>query len=91
MADAHRDGDLRSCGATTVVSGQSSVFVNGKLWAVKDDQNSHDNGQLINTTGSTVIIEGKEVIVHGPDNAQGDNAGHPNPRTAQGSPNVEAY
>jgi hypothetical protein len=61
----------RVCGATTVVVGQSTVFVNSKLWAVLNDPNSHGDGQLINT-GTTVFIEGKPVIVHSPDPAMPD-------------------
>jgi uncharacterized Zn-binding protein involved in type VI secretion len=91
MPKAHRDGDDRSCGAKTVVVGQSTVFVNGKLWAVLDDPNDHGNGQLINSSGSTVFIEGKPVIVHGADHAKPDNAGHPDPMTAEGSGDVFAY
>lgn len=90
---AHRHGDLRACGATTTVVGQSTVFVNGKLWAVKGDTNTHQDGGLINTTGSTVTIEGKPVIVHGPDLAEVDKAGHfmVLDETAQGSGDVFAY
>ena len=67
------------------------MFVNGQLWAVKDTVNSHGDGQLINSTGSTVFIEGKPVIVHGPDHAHPDDADHPDPMTAEGSDNVYAY
>lgn len=93
---AHRNGDSRSCGASTVVNNQSTVYVNNQLWAVKDTVNNHGNGQLINSTGSTVIIENKEVIVHGPDMAQPDNLcpvapQHCNPFTAEGSGDVFAY
>lgn len=93
MPKAHRDGDDRACGATTIVEGQGTVFVNGKLWAVKGDPNTHDAGGLINTTGSTVIIENKFVIVHGPDLAEVDGAGHvaTQDQTAEGSDNVFAY
>ena len=38
---AHRQDDLRTCGAKTVVVGQSSVFVNNKLWAVEGDICDH--------------------------------------------------
>jgi len=38
MPAAHRHDDLRVCGATTIVSGQGTVFVNGKLWAVEGDE-----------------------------------------------------
>ena len=94
---AHREDDSRTCGATTVVTGQSTVYVNGKLWAVKDDPNTHGSGQLINTTGSTVIINNKKIIVNGPDNAQPDSlcpepgGEHCNPKTSQGSGDVFAY
>jgi hypothetical protein len=63
MARAHRHGDLRNCGATTIVVGQSTVFVNGKLWAVDGDPNTHGNGNLKPITGSTVFCENKLVIV----------------------------
>jgi len=68
----HRHGDLRDCGAKTIVVGQTTVFVNGKLWSVKDDPCDHGNGQLINT-GTTVFIEGKPVIVVYPDHAKPNN------------------
>jgi uncharacterized Zn-binding protein involved in type VI secretion len=96
MSKAHRDGDSRSCGATTVVQNQSTVFVNGKLWAVKGSVNSHGSGGLINS-GSTVTINGIPVIVHAPDNAQPDNlcpplgGEHCDPKTAEGSDNVFCY
>lgn len=96
MPPAHRHDDLRSCGATTVVNGQGTVTVNGKLWAVDDDPNSHGSGGLI-PSGSTVTIEGKLVIVHSADSAKPDNLcpviGPPHciPETAQGSSDVSAY
>ncbi len=67
----HTHGMKRVCGATTVVIGQKTVFVNGKLWAVRGDPNSHGDGQLINT-GTTVFIAGIPVIVHSPDPAVPD-------------------
>lgn len=92
MPKAHRNNDPRACGAKTTVVGQSTVFVNGELWAVKDDMNTHMEGQLINSyTG--VYINGKPVIVHTPDKAKVDKAGHVNTedQTAGGSGNVHAY
>ena len=90
MPVAHRNSDLRACGAQTIVQGQSTVTVNGKLWAVKGDPESHGNGELINTfTG--VYIHGIPVIVNTPDPATVDDATHSNTQTAQGSPNVYAY
>lgn len=92
MPKAHRETDLRVCTAKTVVVEQSTVRVNSLLWAVKDDPNNHGAGNLINT-GTTVRIESKPVIVHTPDPAKSDNAGHTpaTTKTAQGSPNVSAY
>lgn len=94
MPKAHRNSDPRICGATTVVQNQSTVFVNGQLWAVRGSVNSHGSGGLINTTGDTVFIEGIPVIVHGPDDANPDLlelSPHDNPKTAEGSPDVFAY
>ncbi len=76
MPGAHRHGDTRFCTATTVVEGQSTVFVNGKLWAVQNDPNTHNEGRLIPITGTTVFIEGKNVIVAVGDTATPDDAGH---------------
>ena len=92
MAGAHIHGHLRICGATTVVDNQSSVYVNGQLWAVQGTPNSHGNGRLINS-GSSVIIEGKPVIING-DTASADDiriGAHAAPAAAQGSGNVFAY
>lgn len=95
MKQAHRHGDLRICRATTVVTGQSTVTVDGKLWAVKGDQNTDIGGGLINTTGSSVTINGIPVIVHGPDNAVPDllcpGPFHCNPKTAGGAASVFCY
>jgi uncharacterized Zn-binding protein involved in type VI secretion len=93
---AHRDGDLRDCGAVTVVQNQSTVFVNGKLRAVEGSFNNHGNGGLIPTTGQSVFIEGKPVIVHGPDHAEPDDLcpmtpQHCDPKTAEGSGDVFSY
>lgn len=84
MSYVHRHGDQRSCGATTVVSGQNFVTVDGKLWAVENDQNTHGAGGLI-ASKTYIKIGGKSVIVQD-DNANQDNlcpsAGgeHCNPR-----------
>jgi len=94
MKQAHRHGDSRICGATTVVTGQSTVTVDGKLWAVKGDPNTDRGGALINTTGSSVTINGIPVIVDGPDNAGSDNLlfpPHNNPKTEDGAASVFCY
>jgi uncharacterized Zn-binding protein involved in type VI secretion len=57
----HRQDDSRSCGATTVVSGQTTVFAGGKLVAVNGDQNSHGGGALVAATNN-VFINGKMVV-----------------------------
>jgi hypothetical protein len=71
MPGAHRDGDSRFCGASTIVTGQSTVFVNGILWAVIGDKDTHCNeGDLDPIYGSlNVYAEGKLVIC-----AMGDTA-----------------
>ena len=95
VPQVHRNTDSRICGASTIVVGQSTVFVNSLLWAVDNDPNSHGAGGLI-PGGNTVRINGKSVIVHRPDNAKPDNLcyvvgpPHCNPMTAQGSPNVRS-
>jgi len=96
MPAAHRHGDARVCGATTVVQGQGTVFVNGQLWAVKDDINTHGEGKLI-PSGTTVFVEGKSVIVNAPDTASQDDLcipvgpPHCSPDTDGGSGDVTAY
>ena len=89
MPAAHRQGDNRSCGATTVVAGQSTVFVEGKLFSVNGDPNSHGSGALI-ASGSTVRINNLPIIVVG-DNASPDSLAHTNPSAATGSGTVSAY
>lgn len=71
MPGAHRDDDERVCSGTTIASGQSTVFVDNKLWAVEDDVSSHGDGKLISVTGSSVLVENKKPIVLG-DEAEGD-------------------
>jgi hypothetical protein len=81
MPGAHRIGDARFCGATTKQKGQSTVFVNTRLWAVYDDPNTHGDGGLIPVTGTTVFIEGRNVIVALGDKGKVDNASHVSPET----------
>jgi uncharacterized Zn-binding protein involved in type VI secretion len=92
--EIHRHGDSRICGATTIVSGQSTVFANGKLIAVNEDRNTHGEGKLIAVT-KNVYINGKMVVNKG-DQAQADNLcgvigqspDHCNPYATTGSSNV---
>jgi len=82
MAIAHVNGGQRSCGATTVVQGQDFVMVDGELWAVDNDPDTHGGGGLI-TSHSWLTINGKGVIVKD-DSAQTDNLLHPNPKATDG-------
>lgn len=94
MPGAHRNGDSRFCGASTIVQGQSNVKVNGKLWAVNGDPNSHGGGSLVAVYGArNVKINGKLVICAVGDKAGGDNKKHPLPPTdpAQASSDVFVY
>lgn len=91
---AHRNDDTRYCGAKTIVTGQSHVFVNGKLWAVEDDECDHGEGALVSNYGAgNVRINGKKVIVVGDLNAKPDLMMHPLPPTdpESGSDSVFAY
>lgn len=94
MPGAHRDADLRFCTALTTVIGQDRCFVNGKLWAVENDPETHGHGELIAVTGyRNVYINGKLAICAVSDKAYPDSAGHPAPPTdPQGhSTNVFIY
>lgn len=70
MSAIHRHGDSRSCGASTVVAGNSTVFANGKLVSVNGDPNSHGGGAL-SAGCNNVFVEGKLVVDVG-DGAAGD-------------------
>jgi hypothetical protein len=80
MPAAHRDDDARACGATTIVSGQSTVFVNTKLWSVDGDLNTHGAGALEPTLSPNVYINNKRVVVIN-DLAAADNFPHSSPAT----------
>lgn len=77
MPGAHRHDDVRFCGAKTIVTGQSSVIVNGRLWAVEGDKDTHCNqGDLSAVYGTPSIqIEGKFIICGVGDIAAPDRAG----------------
>lgn len=77
MPGAHRNQDSRFCGAKTTVTGQSTVTVNGRLWAVENDYDTHcQEGNLQAVYGAkNVKIEGKLVICAVGDSAAPDHAG----------------
>jgi hypothetical protein len=95
MVQVHRQDDSRSCGATTVVSGQNFVFVDGKLWAVEGDPDSHGGGGLHPGNIAAIYINGIRVIGNG-DSADPDSlceplgGAHCSPNASSGDPNVFA-
>lgn len=99
MPKAHRNNDARFCGARTIVQGQSTVFVNDKLWAVEGDPNTHVHGELQSIYSKrNIFIENKRAIVAIGDRAAPDGPNplkpvHPYPPTdpLEGSFNVIAY
>ena len=90
MPATHRNTDPRTCGATTIVEGQSTVFVNGLLQSVNDDPNTHGAGNLI-AACKNVFAGGILCVNHTPENASADNlcpplgGAHCAPATAGGS------
>jgi uncharacterized Zn-binding protein involved in type VI secretion len=95
ITSAHLNGNDRTCSGTTIVSGQSKVFVNGELWAVEGDLCSHGAGALIADYGNgKVRINDKKVIVVGAGSAA-DNFSPPHlpplPRPKGGGTKVFGY
>jgi hypothetical protein len=89
MPSVHRDTDLRNCSAKTTVVGNSTVFVNNLLCAVKDDPNTHIRGELLaDVNPGTIFVEGKLMVLVG-SNAKPDLL-HVNPKAVQGSSDVHA-
>lgn len=88
----HRESDSRSCGASTVVAGQSSVYANDLLVSVDGDPNSHGGGVLVAATNQ-VFVEDKLVVnvgdTAGADSLCPDPGGeHCSPDATSGSSNV---
>jgi hypothetical protein len=95
MVQVHRNGDSRACGASTVVSGQDFVFVDGELWAVDGDPNSHGGGSLSPGKIAAIYINGKRVIGVGDSAASDDlciplGAPHCSPNASSGDAKVTA-
>lgn len=74
MPGAHRHNDVRFCGAKTEVTGQGTVTVNGRLWAVDGDLDTHCNQGALNPVygALNVRIENKLVICAVGDSAAPD-------------------
>lgn len=95
MPAVHRQDDSRACGATTIVTGQGTVFVETKLFSVQGDPNTDGGGALI-AGGSTVRINNIPVIVVG-DSAAADDlcipigGAHCAPSATSGSGTVSCY
>lgn len=89
----HRATDSRSCGALTIVTGQSTVKANGLLIAVEGDECSHGSGDLVSTSPGTVKINGKKIIIITDTNTATDDEFHPSPDDDPdtGSDTVKAY
>ena len=94
MPPVHRNSDSRSCGASTIVAGQSNVYVNGKLASVQGDPNSHGGGALGATVNDgTVFVNNKKLVLKGssaaPDALCPPRGGaHCNPKSVGASPDV---
>ena len=82
MALLHRNNDLRECGATTIVTGQSTVFAGGELVAVVGDESSHDGGAFLDNV-RTIFINSLRVIGVG-DDAEDDGDGHTDTNASTG-------
>jgi len=89
----HRDTDSRVCGASTIVQGQSNVYVNNLLASVKGDPNSHKKGELLaSVNDGTVFVNGKLLVLKGSD-ASPDKIGskpHDKPKAVGASGDVFA-
>ena len=76
MPGAHCNTHSRFCGASTVVTNQSTFFINGLKAAVEGDLNTHSNlGALVSQSPGTFFIEGKKMIVAMLDGSQPDQEG----------------
>lgn len=93
MPAIHRNTDPRACGATTIVSGQSTVFANNKLVSVNGDPNSHGGGALA-AANNNVYANNLLVVNDTPESAAPDSlcpplgGAHCAPVTAGGSSDV---
>ena len=87
----HRHSDPRVCGATTVVTGNTSVFANDLLVSVNGDPNSHSAGALV-AGCNHLYVHSALVVNNTPDGSAADALcpipPHCAPITAGGSTNV---
>lgn len=91
-APAHRNTDSRACGASTVSAQSRNVFVNGLLFSINGDPNSHGGGNLIAATNNVFV--GGVAVVNVGDSASPDalclplGGAHCAPSATGGSSNV---
>jgi uncharacterized Zn-binding protein involved in type VI secretion len=55
MPGAHRTTDPRACGAKTASVQSRNVYVNGLLWSINGDPNTHGGGALKAGTNNVFI------------------------------------
>jgi len=93
VPQVHRNGDSRSCGATTTASNNSNVFVNYQPISVSGDPNTHGGGEL-NASNNKVKVGGILVVLNG-NSAEADKfcplpgGAHCGPSATSGSPDVD--
>lgn len=93
MPSVHRNTDSRTCGASTVVAGNTNVYANNLLVSVNGDPNSHGSGNLV-AACNNVFVNNILSVNNSPDSAAADalcipvGGPHCSPATAGGSPNV---
>lgn len=91
----HRQGDSRTCGATTKTR-ITNVRVNGKFISVDGDTNSHGGGNLKPSITSGKVRAGGEAVIIQGNSASADSfcpipgGAHCNPAASSASPNVRA-
>lgn len=90
----HRETDSRVCGASTDVTGQSTVFANDLLVSVDEDPNTHGNGDL--NAGANKVFAEDRLVVRIYDDADPDDlcpplgGAHCDPDSSSASPDVFA-
>ena len=89
MTEVHRNGDSRSCGASTVSGQGKNVFANGKLVSI----NGILNKQVVAAASVNQVFIGGTMIVDKGDSASADSLcpsgpSHCSPNATGGSPNV---
>ena len=89
----HRQGDSRTCGATTVTK-QTRVRANGRPISIEGDTNTHGGGSLKATLTVGIVRAGQRSVILTGDPASPDGLcpipPHCGPNASSASPNVRA-